>query len=237
MRISLINSDNATAFALLVLCRANLLEDLSTNLKGKVRDPGTSKLRSPGDLNDLLNKGAGGTTGTKTGPGTTAPKADPPGTAGAGKLAAAVVAATGDEREALLAKYRDSKGAEYTDALALAIPQLTGQAKTQARDALARRATRFTAGTLTGMMTDPDPELRRVAALAAGGKGRDRLGEFADGLVKLTADRDPLVVQAARASLKALTGEDFGPESGATPADRTRAFTAWQNWLAKNKSK
>lgn len=208
------STDNATAFALLFLCRANLAQDLTSSMTGKVKDPGTARLRSPGDLKDA-GKGSASTT------------SDP------AKLADALVAATGARREELLAKYRDSKGAEYTQALVLAVRKLTGEALAQARAALAERSVRFTADTLNQMMRDPDPEVRRAAALAAGAKGRDRLGEFAASLVGLTADKESLVVQAARASLKALTGEDHGPEPGANDADRTAAITAWRNWLAK----
>ena len=122
--------DNATAFALLFLSRANLAEDLATSMKGKVKDPGTSRLRSPADLNEMLGKAGKGSSGTKSDPGATRPKADPPAaTPSAGKLAAALVAADGAERDALMAKYRDTKGVEYTDALAQAIPKLTGEAR------------------------------------------------------------------------------------------------------------
>lgn len=223
--------ENATAFALLFLSRADLTEDFRNKMSGKVQDPGTSKLRSPADLKDALGK-----VPPKGGTGTTAPKADaPPVGASGGTMADALVAATGAERETLIAKYRDSKGAEFTDALAQAVPKLTGEAKTQVRDALAQRATRFTAATLNSMMGDKEPELRRAAALAAGSKGRERVGEFADSLVKLMADDQAIVVQAARAALKSLTGEDYGPEPGASPADRSAAITAWRNWLAKQK--
>jgi hypothetical protein len=223
--------EHATAFALLFLCRADLTEDFRNRMKGKVQDPGTSKLRSPGDLKDVIGK-----TPPNGGTGTTAPKTVTPavGTTG-GTMADALVAATGAERESLLAKYRDAKGADYTDALARAIPKLTGEAKAQVRDALAQRATRFTAATLNSMMGDKDPELQRAAALAAGAKGRERVGEFSDSLVKLMADDRAIVVQAARAALKSLTGEDHGPEPGASPAERTAAITAWRNWLAKQK--
>jgi len=223
--------ENATAFALLFLCRANLAEDFRNSMKGQVRDPGTSKMRSSNDVKDVV----GGNT-PKGGTGPAHLKSDPEVTGGpAGKLADALVAATGAEREQLLAKYRDSKGAEFTDALAQAIPKMTGDAKVQVREALAQRATRFTAATLNSMMADRDPELRRAAALAAGAKGRERVGEFADSLVKLLADDQAIVVQAARAALKALTGEDHGPEPGAAAAERTTAITAWRNWLAKQK--
>ena len=214
--------DNATAFALLFLSRANLAKDLASSMTGKVKDPGSATLRSPGDLNSMLGKAGKGSSGTKT-EATTDPQ----------KLADSLVASSGAKREELLAKYRDSKGAEFTDALVYAIPKLSGDAKAQARDALAHRCVRFTAATLNAMMADKDPEKRRAAALAAGAKGPERVGEFAKSLVELTADSDKNVVQAARAALKALSGVDHGPEPGAGDADRTAAVTAWRNWLAR----
>lgn len=233
------SADNATAFALLFLCRANLAEDLATSMKGKVRDPGTSRLRSPGDLSEMLGKTGKGSPGGRTDPGTTRPRNDRPPAPGptdeVERLAAALVAAADADRAKILEDYRDSKGAQYTDALARAIPRLRPEDQAAARDALARRSTRFTTGTLNGMMRDRDRELRRAAALASAAKGKDRLGEFADSLVRLAADEDELVAQAARASLKALTGQDFGPDVNARPADRTRAFLAWREWLARQK--
>src|SRR4029077_6097982 len=44
------SDDSATAFALLFLCRADLTEDLSKRLKGKMTDPGSSRLVGGGDL-------------------------------------------------------------------------------------------------------------------------------------------------------------------------------------------
>jgi hypothetical protein len=223
--------ENATAFALLFLCRADLTQDFHARMTGKVKDPGSAKLRSPAELNEPTGKARPATGAENAHLKGDVPAADSP----AGKMADALVAAAGPDREQLLVKYRDSKGAEYTDALARAIPKLTAEAKTQARDALARRATRFTAATLNSMMADPDPEIRRAGALGAGSKGRDRAGEFAAGLVKLMPDDHAIVVQAAREALKALTGQDHGPEPGASTADRTAAITAWRNWLAQQK--
>ncbi|HKB04969.1 MAG TPA: hypothetical protein VKD90_22290, partial [Gemmataceae bacterium] len=91
---------------------------------------------------------------------------------------------------------------------------------------------RMNAATLNDLMTDRDPELRRGAALAAGAKGKERLGEFAEKLIGLISDRDGVVVQAARASLKALSGQDFGPEPG---ADRGQAQVAWKKWWKEQK--
>jgi len=230
--------ENSTAFALLFLTKANLAEDLSGKLKGKVKDPGSSRLRSPGDLNKLLEGAGKGSTGPKDPGTTTARKGDNPTIAEndkGGKLAAALVAAEGAERTELLKKYQDTKGGEYTDALARAASKLSGEAQTQAREALTRRLTRMTAVTLTDLMRDRDRELRRAAALAVAAKGKDRLSEFAPSLIRLVADDEAIVAQAARATLKSLTGQDFGPEAGASPADRGKALVAWRNWWDKQK--
>jgi hypothetical protein len=93
----------------------------------------------------------------------------------------------------------------------------------------------MTAITLNGFMADKNPELRRAAALAAGGKGKEHLRDFGDTLVKLTGDPEGMVVQAARASLKALTGQDFGPEPGVGAEDRAKAAAAWREWWERKK--
>ena len=54
-------------------------------------------------------------------------------------------------------------------------------------------------------------------------------------LVDALLDEEDLVVRAARASLKSLTGEDFGPAANATEAEKTLSATSWKQWLAKKK--
>ncbi|MBO0700058.1 MAG: hypothetical protein J2P46_16790 [Zavarzinella sp.] len=237
--------ENSTAFALLFLGRANLLEDLTAKLNGKVRDPGTSRLVRTGDLDSLLQKagkpvdrsqGSGSKrtdSGKATQPRTdTAPAAarDP-----AVKLANALVDARAGELGALIEKYRDTKGSEYTDALARAAAKLTGEAQGQVREALAERLTRMKPGTLVAYMADPDRELRRAAALACGSKRKEQFAEVAEALIRLVADEDGSIAQAARASLKKLTDEDFGPEAGASAGDRLKALTAWRKWWDEHK--
>src|SRR5262249_40686681 len=100
-----------------------------------------------------------------------------------------------------------------------------------ARDALADRLTRMTANTLREKLRDEDVEVRRAAALACAMKD-DRAQVPA--LIELLEDREPLVVRAARAALKSLTEQDFGPEADATRAERTKAVAAWKAWWAKN---
>jgi hypothetical protein len=212
--------DTATAFALLFLSRANLTADLTNSLKGKMKDPGTSRLVGGGDLSKMVGAAGTGSAGTKKSEAETA----------AAKLLDALVVAGPGEREILLTKYRDAKGGEYTDALAHAAAKMTGDRKSEVRDALVARLSRMTSNTLIEYMKDHDRELRRAAALAAGSKGKDRLREVAEALIARTADDDPNVALAARTSLKALTDQDFGPESGASAGDRGKAMLAWRKW-------
>src|SRR5262249_39651278 len=63
------------------------------------------------------------------------------------QMSAELVGARGDEQPEVLKRLRDAKGIEHTDALALAIPQLTGDVGDKARDALVQRLARMTART------------------------------------------------------------------------------------------
>jgi hypothetical protein len=237
--------DNATSFALLFLGRANLTEDLTTKLRNKVNDPGTSRLVRSGDLETLLEKAAKPSAGSKGATSTqrsnsrpTQPRTDTaPAATGdpAVGLAKALIEAGDAERPGLIEKYRETKGAEYTDALARAAAKLTGETQTQVREALAQRLTRMKPNTLIDLMKEPDRELRRAAALACGSKRKDQLPELADALIRLVADEDGFVAQSARASLKKLTDQDFGPAAGAPAADRVQAVTAWRKWWDERK--
>jgi len=231
-----------TAFALLFLNRANLAQDLSASLKGKVRDPGTSRLIGGGDLAKLLGPGA------KSGSAATPPKRSDPDPAPMtpktepktpqvpapnefdakvrALVRAAVDADAGDQRK-LLEDYRDAKGGEYTEALAQIATRLSDDPQAQARAALAARLTRMKAATLNEFLRDRDREIRRAAALACGAKG-DKA--HTPELIRLLADTDAGVIQAARGGLKQLSGQDFGPESAAGPADKSRAVLAWKKW-------
>ena len=56
-------------------------------------------------------------------------------------------------------------------------------------------------------------------------------------LIDLLQDPEPLVARAARAALKSLSGQDFGPEEDATQAERTTALEKWKNWWKNNEKK
>src|SRR5262249_19112747 len=145
-----------TSFALLFLRRANLAQDLTATLKGRVLDPGKRELRAV-DV-DNVEKNGGGTGGRPPPHAPRAPRA--------ARLSAELVKADAGQQAQLLRKLRDSKGAVYTDALAHAIPRLNGAVKGEARDALAERLTRMKKDTLDDKLRDDDVEVRRAAALA-----------------------------------------------------------------------
>jgi len=130
-----------------------------------------------------------------------------------------------------LERLRDQKGAIHTDALAAAIPLLKGAVKTNASDALAQRLARMTSATLREKLQDANPEVRRAAALASAMK-EDKI--FVADLIRLLDEQEPRVARAAHASLKAITGQDFGPTEQADKGERTRAATRWRDWWRKN---
>jgi hypothetical protein len=247
-----------TSFALLFLRRSNLVKDLSNDLKDLIRDPGEVRLKAGGvggkglqGQDTSLDPSAVGKADRKpkkprpssipdlrpddadpaaAQPAAVAPdnKLDPE----TAQLSAAVVRASGAEQEALIDQLRDAKGVVHTQALAAAIPQLSGAARTRARDALAERLTRMTAGTLRDKFRDEDLEIRRAAALAGAMKNEQ---SFVPDLIELLSDPEPPVARAAHAALKALTREDFGPSTDATRAERTEAIGKWKAWWASQK--
>lgn len=220
--------DVSTSFAILFLTRANIARDLSSKIK-----PGGTELRAgagPGapvaPSNTTTTKPA--TPDLNPGPGPLpTPVADE-----ASRLAANLVAVPGAEWSKALTKVRDAKGGDYTKALAVAIPRLEGDRKKDAREALSERLTRMTANTLRELMKGNDAELRRAAALAAAMK--DDKTHVPDLVDRLTDDEES-VVRAAKAGLKSLTGQDFGPASGASKAERKVAADDWRAWWAKQK--
>jgi hypothetical protein len=134
------------------------------------------------------------------------------------------------DRAELLAKLRDGKGADFTDALATAAAKLPANQRAEAHEALARRLTRMTADTLRRMLRDEDVEVRRAAARACALKEQRVL---VPDLIPLLSDAAPAVGVAGHTALRALTGQDFGPAPEATPTDKARAILAWKGWWAK----
>ena len=146
------------------------------------------------------------------------------------RLSAELVKAVGRRQEEVLERLKEAKGVVNTEALATAIPQLSGAMKTRAREALAERLARMTAATLRDKLQDEAPEIRRAAALACAVKA-DK--QFVPDLIPLLEDQQGSVVRAAHAALKDLTGQDLGPTGDANAAARTRAASAWKEWWKK----
>ena len=138
-----------------------------------------------------------------------------------------LINAKGDGQRAVLARLRDAKGDEPTDALALAIPKLSGDIQHEARDALTHRLTQLSAAKLRDKLQDDDVEVRCAAALAC---GRKIAKEHISDLLHLLDDPEMDVVQSARVALTELTGEDFGPTSDADRRSRSEAVAAWRGW-------
>ncbi|MHB1422898.1 MAG: HEAT repeat domain-containing protein [Gemmataceae bacterium] len=145
-----------------------------------------------------------------------------------------LVNAKGDEQLSVLARLRDAKGIDNTDALALAIPRLSGPVKRQARDALSERLTRMTTATLRDKLQDDNVEVRCAAALAC---GRKNSKEVMPDLLQLLDDPEMDVIQTARAALTELSGKDFGPKSDADRRGRAEAAAAWRKWWKERQSK
>jgi hypothetical protein len=147
-------------------------------------------------------------------------------------LSAALVYAEPAQQAERLTRYRKEKGVVYTEAIAEALPQLSGPILRAARESLAERLSRMTAATLRERITDSRPEVRRAAAIAwAMKEDRAAIPE----LIPMLADPDDFVGRGVKAALKSLTGQDFGPGRDATPAERTAAVAVWQSWWRKQR--
>ena len=151
-----------------------------------------------------------------------------------GKVRDELVNAKGDNQTAVLARLRDAKDSDSIDALALAIPKLSGDIQQQSRDALAARLTRLPAAMLRDKLQDDRMEVRCAAALAC---GRKIAREHIPDLLQLLDDPEMDVVQSARVALTELTGEDFGPSGDADRSGRADAVASWRKWWKERQSK
>ena len=143
------------------------------------------------------------------------------------RLAAALRRAPPEQRDQLLASYRDAKAEHYTDGLANAIPHVKGAFQAKIRAALVERLARLPADLLRARMQEDNEELCRAAALACIRKlDPDMLPD----LIGLLLDPDAELADGAHHALKRATGEDFGPGVDAGPEDRHAAAAKWQAW-------
>ena len=268
-----------TCFALLFLKRANLAPDLTTQLTGRIPDPGERILKR-GELgegialakNDMLPSGIEGRNAKPSQDGQypaeiakeqpqppkdnkqkptpsdkkqsdqaaadkpqpKKPAADDSQTSPTALMAADLAKSTGGRHGMLLNIYRDEKGAQYTEVLALAIPQLKGDLQRKTRQALAERLTRMKDSTLKGYLSDDDLEIRTAAARACAKKGSKAL---IPDLIPLVRETRGIVAETAHQALKELSGQDFGPKAGASREERVEAARQWSQWWSKQAGK
>jgi hypothetical protein len=133
------------------------------------------------------------------------------------RLTEELVGAPDGRKEAVLARFVSARGVAYSEALAFAVPRLSGAWRERARDALAARLTRMTAETLREKLRQEDAETRRAAARAA---LRKKEASLAPELISLLEDGEQAVAREARRALEGLTGKKLD-----TPA----AWREWQN--------
>ena len=226
-------SEVDTSFALLFLARSNLVRDLSSKVQ---KDASNTELRAgagPTDTKPAPQPMALQPAPVRPAPiavKTPAPVAPTPAAATSDPKAVAtdLLGAVDADWAKTLARVVEAKGAANTGGLVLALHRLEGARLKSAREALAERLTRMTAATLRTMAKEKDAELRRGAVLAMAMK--DDKAHLPDLIAALLDDED-MVVRAAKAGLKSLTGQDFGPAAEASLADRTAAAQKWLDWL------
>ena len=216
----------ATSFAGLFLSKSNFVKDLTQRLTGQVKDPGKAELRAGRDFKPpaAMLPAAAPEPGARPAESAVTPSAQ--------VIAEALV--NGPDFPTALREAKDTKGTDYTAALVSAIPRLDDRRRDQAREALAERLTRMTAKTLRVMLADPESELRRAAALACAMK--DDKAHVPDLIARVT-DPSDAVVQAARAGLKSLTAQDFGPPAGSDDEARKKAAGLWNRWYLSDGKK
>jgi hypothetical protein len=147
------------------------------------------------------------------------------------RMSEALKRAAYEQRDHLLAKYRDGKDDGYSEGLAHAIPRLTGKLRDKTREALVVRLSRMSVDKIRDYLEDDDEELRRAACLACIRKADPK---SVPDLIGLLLDADPAVTEGARKALQCLTDEDFGPAPDAEPDARLAAVARWHDWFRRN---
>lgn len=99
-----------------------------------------------------------------------------------------------------------------------------------ARAALQKWVAKRPAKEIAPLLSHESAPVRQAAALQAG-----KQKALAPALIELLQDADPAVIQAARASLKQISGLDHGPLPSATLQDRGESYARWRAWLGARK--
>jgi hypothetical protein len=220
-----------TSFAVLFLLKSNLARDL----RGKV----TNKLDTTMKNTKVPEK-----TTVASGPKDTLPPGEKTNTTPIVPIAPGAVSEaatmayqliqsnTEKEWSTQLKKLNESRGVNFTEALVTAANRLDGDRLKQTRQALADRLARMTPETLRIYAKSEEPELRRGALLGMAQKDDKK---FIPDLIDAILDDEEIVIRAAKAGLRSLTEQDFGPANNANKGEKKLAFDDWQIWLKKQK--
>lgn len=205
-----------TAFALLFLRKSNLVPELNMDVIFR----GSSDVRKLETGKPTVAAGSTGASGTTARPKGTEKEAREL----AKELPDSVEPRTGE----IIEKLVESGGEWYTDAMleVLNNPATKPTIKVKTRDGLARRLARFKATTVAQYLKSPDREAKLAACQALLIKhrnGQDVKPALEDLINVLGSASGSDLTQAAYATLKEVTGKDFGPTVG-----------NWKKWLADN---
>ncbi len=159
-----------------------------------------------------------------------------PGDGVAGKstleLAQLIKSAKGDKLKELLGELEKRTGETPITVLSgLMSPDTESEIRYLAMELLIKNLGRQPVSTIKEKLADKRPEVRSAAAWVVA----DRRLPFGDELIEMLSDKDMDVAQAARQALNRLAGgdTDFGPNRGATEAERAMAIKQWREWWAK----
>lgn len=142
------------------------------------------------------------------------------------RMAAALRAAHADQREQLMARYRDAKEEHYTEGLAHAIANVSGKLQEKVRMALVERLARLSADELRAHL-ESEGEMRLAAARACIRKAD---AEMISDLIELLAEGNAEIAAGAHKALRQLTGENLGTPVEGTQDEREAAVAKWREW-------
>jgi hypothetical protein len=150
------------------------------------------------------------------------------------ELAQAAKSAKGDKLKDLLREMEKRTGETPISTLAAATgADVESEIRYLALELLLKNLGRQPEATIKDKLKDTRPEVRSAAAWVVA----DRKLPFGDELIQMLSDKDLDVGQAARQALNRLAGgdTDYGPNRGATDAERADAIRQWQEWWAKQR--
>ncbi|OAI54574.1 hypothetical protein AYO44_03250 [Planctomycetaceae bacterium SCGC AG-212-F19] len=150
------------------------------------------------------------------------------------ELAQATKAAKGDKLKELLREMEKRTGETPISTLVAATgADVESEIRYLALELLVKNLGRQSETTIKEKLKDQRAEVRSAAAWVVA----DRRLPFGDELIQMLTDKDLDVGQAARQALNRLAGgdTDYGPNRGATEAERGDAIRQWQEWWAKQR--